>query len=143
MLIATYKRKRRKAMNNKVIDYKAITGQKPRIEIHTKYARPVGRWGYQFFREVGLIAIQHGPLMGHDWSKVKDDDKFDIDMHLLHVKYIVDKILGEHLRGFRCFLNSNYKKFKNNGVARRYPYGGLAQEKWDACCDWFGREEFK
>ncbi|KAF6138517.1 hypothetical protein GIB67_022551 [Kingdonia uniflora] len=68
--IAIYKRKRGKVVNNKVIDYKAITGKKPRIEIHPKY------------------------------------DKFDIDMHLPHVN-------------------------------------GLAQEKWDACCDWFGREEFK
>ncbi|KAF6141911.1 hypothetical protein GIB67_037879 [Kingdonia uniflora] len=70
-------------------------------------------------------------------------DKFDIDRHLPHVKYIVDKILGESLRGFRYILNSHYKKFENYGVARRHPYCGLAQEKWDACCDWFGREEFK
>ncbi|KAF6139063.1 hypothetical protein GIB67_010789, partial [Kingdonia uniflora] len=142
-----------KAVNNKVIDYKAITGQKPRIEIHPKYARPVGRWSSQFVREVGLVARQHGPLTGHDWGKVEDDvrgplhdrimDKFDIDMHLPHVKYVVDKILGERLRGFRCILNSHYKKFENDGVARRHPYDGLAQEKWDACCDWFGREEFK
>ncbi|KAF6151962.1 hypothetical protein GIB67_010536, partial [Kingdonia uniflora] len=137
------KRKRGKVVNNKVIDFKAITGQKPRIEIHPKYARPVGRWSSQFVREIELVAHQHEPLTGHDWSKVEDDDKFDIDMHLPHVKYVVDKILGERLRGFRCVLNSHYKKFENDGVARRHPYGGLAQEKWDACCDWFGREEFK
>ncbi|KAF6144236.1 hypothetical protein GIB67_004909 [Kingdonia uniflora] len=151
--VAACKRKRGKAVNNKVIDYKAITGQKPRIEIHPKYARPVGRWSSQFVREVGLVARQHGPLTGHDWSKVEDDvrgplhdrvmDKFDIDMRLQHAKYIVDKILGERLRGFRCILNSHYKKFENDGVARRYPYCGLAQEKWDACCDWFRREEFQ
>ncbi|KAF6175146.1 hypothetical protein GIB67_022827 [Kingdonia uniflora] len=113
--VASCKRKRGKAVNNKVIDYKAITG--------------------------------------HDWSKVEDDvrgplcnrvmDKFDIDMHLPYVKYMVDKILEERLRGFRCILNSHYKKFENDGVARRYPYGGQAQEKWVACCDWFRREEFK
>ncbi|KAF6171811.1 hypothetical protein GIB67_007332 [Kingdonia uniflora] len=153
LLIAACKKKRGKAVNNKVIDYKAITGQKPRIEIHPKYARPVGRWSSQFVREVGLVARQHGPLTGHNWSNVEDDvkgplrdrvmDKFDIDMHLPHVKYVVDKILGERLRGFRCILNSHYKKFENDRVARRHPYCGLAQEKWDACCDWFGREEFK
>ncbi|KAF6140686.1 hypothetical protein GIB67_013979 [Kingdonia uniflora] len=60
-----------------------------------------------FVREVGLVTRQDGPLTGHDWSKVEDDvrgplrdrvmDKFDIDMHLPHVKYAVDKILGERL----------------------------------------------
>ncbi|KAF6135592.1 hypothetical protein GIB67_015445 [Kingdonia uniflora] len=151
--VVACKRKRGKVVNNKVIDYKAITGQKPRIEIHPKYARPVRRWSSQFVREVGLVARQHGPLTSHDWSKVEDDvrgplrdriiDKFDIDMHLPHVKYVVDKILGERLRGFRCILNLHYMKFENDGVARRHPYDGLAQEKWDVCCDWFGREEFK
>ncbi|KAF6166812.1 hypothetical protein GIB67_005688 [Kingdonia uniflora] len=77
--------------------------------------------------------------MSHDRSKVEDDvkgplrdrvmDKFDIDMHLLHVKYVVDKILGERLRGFRCILNSHYKKFKNDEVARRHPYGGKEEFK--------------
>ncbi|KAF6144766.1 hypothetical protein GIB67_016840, partial [Kingdonia uniflora] len=149
---AACKKKRGKAVNNEVIDYKAITGQKPRIEIHPKYAEPVGRWSSQFVREIGLVARQHGPLTGHDWSKVEDDargplrdcvmDKLDIDMHLPHVKYVVDKILGERLRNFRCVPNSHYKKFENDRVARRHPYGGLTQEKWDACCDGFRREEF-
>ncbi|KAF6152853.1 hypothetical protein GIB67_025871 [Kingdonia uniflora] len=153
LLIAACKRKREKAVNNEVIDYNAITGQKPRIKIHPKYARPVGRWSSQFVRKIGLVTRQHGPLTGHDWSKVGNDvrgplrdrviDKFDIDMHLPHEKYVADKILGEHIRGFWCVFNSHYKKFENDGVARRYPYGGLAQEKWDAYCDWFGREEFK
>ncbi|KAF6175883.1 hypothetical protein GIB67_003371 [Kingdonia uniflora] len=73
MIRAACKRKRGKAVNNKVIDYKAITLQNPRIEIHPKYARPVRRWSSQFVREVGLVARQHGPLTGHDWSNVEDD----------------------------------------------------------------------
>ncbi|KAF6173502.1 hypothetical protein GIB67_031093 [Kingdonia uniflora] len=102
--VAACKRKRGKAVNNEVIDYKAITGQKPRIEIHQKYKRSVGRWSSQFVREIGLVARQHGPLAGYSRSKVEDDvrgplrdrvlDKFDIDMHLPYVKYVVDKILG-------------------------------------------------
>ncbi|KAF6138474.1 hypothetical protein GIB67_022508 [Kingdonia uniflora] len=85
--LSACKGKRGKTVNNKVIDYKAITG--------------------------------------HDWSKVEDDvrgplrdrvmDKFDIGMHIPHVKYVVDKILGERLRGFRSILNLHYKKFENDG----------------------------
>ncbi|KAF6137836.1 hypothetical protein GIB67_040544 [Kingdonia uniflora] len=80
---AACKRKRGKDLNNEVIDYKAITGQKQRIEIHPKYARP---------------------------------NKFDIDMHLPHMKYVVDKILGERLRGFRTECNNLKDELEAEGA---------------------------
>ncbi|KAF6152037.1 hypothetical protein GIB67_031359 [Kingdonia uniflora] len=109
--VAACKRKKGKAVNNKVINYKVITSKKPRIEIHQKYARSVKRWSSQFVREVELVARQHGPLTDHDWSRVEDDVG----------EPLCDRIMG------------------GTTILLRW----LAQEKWDAYYDWFGREKFK
>ncbi|KAF9617283.1 hypothetical protein IFM89_035227 [Coptis chinensis] len=137
-------KKRGKAINNTLNNFRVRQGgQKPRIKILPGMLRPVGKWSSQFATEVGILCCKQAPLSFQNWILVKKKNwpaittmhehiltKFDIDLHILHVKRVVTSFLGQRFREFRYRMHKYYKRAGSDHRRLEKPYDGVSQEDW-------------
>ncbi|KAF5185624.1 hypothetical protein FRX31_024789 [Thalictrum thalictroides] len=135
------KRKGRAANGSVKRFKKGNNGQRPRIVIKDGMMTPIGAWSTEFVNEISIIFRKHAPLTILDWRIVPRGVKntmhdflkvsFGIDLHLPHVRKVVDKFLGQRFRDYRCTLHKHYKSFGDDDTNRRKkPFDNVVQEAW-------------
>ncbi|KAF5176898.1 hypothetical protein FRX31_033515 [Thalictrum thalictroides] len=69
---------------------------------------------------------------------------FNIDLHLPHVRKVVDTFLGQRFRDYRHTIHKHYRSFGDDDTNRRKkPFDNVGQEAWISICDWFASEKFQ
>ncbi|KAI3871843.1 hypothetical protein MKX03_014963 [Papaver bracteatum] len=142
------------ALNAKLNDHLRKKNEKPTITIKPGQRIPTGDWATEFQTEIGIIVREFAPWSTlPKWKSIGKSDlkkfydlileKFTIDLHVVRIQKVVNTMLANEYRQFRCTLHKHYLQYKQDGTERENPHHQVKQEDWEKLCTWFESDEFQ